>query len=242
MRRFDPTFIIFIAIMAYMTITGGRFANPMLWFQSTLFILPGIIIGLTFHEFAHAYSAYKLGDHTPKFQKRVSMNPIRHIDPIGLICIIFIGFGWGKPVMVNPANFKKQRRDDTIVSLAGVATNLVLAILFTGVYAVFLRWLVANWIIADWASTVLRLLANTIRINIILMVFNLIPVPPLDGFNFVAGVLGIKHTEAYFKMQQIGMWILMGLIVLGVIRTIISYTVDPMFISLMNFAMGFAGL
>ena len=241
-RRFDPTILIFLGIMAYMSISDGRFENPMVWFQNTLILLPGIIIAIALHEFAHAYSAYKLGDYTPKVQGRVTLNPIKHLDPIGTLLIIFIGFGWGRPVMVNPENFKKQRRDDIIVSLAGVATNLVLAILITIIYAFVLRWIVSNWIIAAWATTLLRVLATAVNINLILMVFNLLPIPPLDGFNAVTSLLGIKYTEAYFKIYQYGMFIVMALIVFGVVRTVIGATVNPMFATLMGFAMRFSGL
>jgi Zn-dependent protease len=220
-----------------MALTGGRFNNPTVWLTNTLQVLPGIILGLTCHEFAHAFAAHKLGDYTPKIQGRVSLNPIRHIDPIGLICIIFVGFGWGKPVMVNPANLNKLRRDEIIVSLAGVVTNFILAILLTIVLSIFWRMIVANIITAGAAvSTTLSVLLSAIRINLVLMVFNLLPVPPLDGFNFLSSLLGIKHTEIYYKMYQYGMWILMALILFGIVGTIIGFTVVPMFNTLMSFA------
>ena len=91
-------------------------------------MLPGIIIGLAFHEFAHAAVAFKLGDPTPKMQGRVTINPLAHIDPVGLAALLFAGFGWGVPVQINPSNFKKRRRDELLVSLAGVTMNLVIAI------------------------------------------------------------------------------------------------------------------
>jgi len=234
-RRLDPTMIIFLAIMAYMTITGGRFASPMGWLMSTLLVLPGIIVGITFHEFAHAYSAYKLGDYTPKVQRRVSLNPFRHLDPIGLICIIFVGFGWGKPVMVNPVNFKKKGRDDIIVSLAGVVTNFILAVLLTVVATLIYRFALPFLFTAtgEWVYTSLIFAIN---INLVLMVFNLLPVPPLDGFNVITGLLGIQYTDVYYKMYQYGMFILMALIVFGVVRTLIGVTVNPLGTLLMNLA------
>ena len=97
------------------------------WILETLAILPGIIIGISFHEFAHAKTAVKLGDDTPKMQGRVTLNPIKHIDIIGLICLIIAHFGWGKPVQINPYNFKKPFRDQMLVSLAGPVMNLLLA-------------------------------------------------------------------------------------------------------------------
>ena len=249
MRRFDPTILIFLGIMAYMAISDGRFANPVTWLTSTLILLPGIIIGIAFHEFAHAYSAYKLGDYTPKIQGRVTLNPIKHLDPIGTLLIIFIGFGWGRPVMVNPENFKKRRRDDIIVSLAGVTTNLILAIVFTIVLVIFSNMVIEIWIdsagrlmIAPGATAAQMAMANiilsAIRINLVLMVFNLLPIPPLDGFNVISSALRLQHTKIYYMMYQYGMFIVMALIIFDVIRTIMSFTVIPMYDMLLNFAVG----
>jgi len=222
-----------------MAISGGRFSSPGDWFMSVLLTLPGIIVGLAFHEFAHAYSAYRLGDYTPKVQGRVTLNPVRHMDPIGLLCIIFIGFGWGKPVMVNPMNFRSRRRDEIIVSLAGVATNFTLAIVFTIVYAIFVKSAGMFIMTTTMGYTILMIIIYAIRINLVLMIFNLIPVPPLDGFNVLAEILHIKHTEIYWKMYQNGMWILMILIIFGVVRTIINYTVNPLYGVLMSIANAF---
>jgi Zn-dependent protease len=123
-----------------------------------------------------------------------------------------------------------------IVSLAGVATNLVLAIVITIIYAFFLRWVVSNLLLAAWVLTTLEILRQTVRINLVLMVFNLLPIPPLDGFNFITGLLGIKYTEAYYRMYQYGMFILMALIVFRVVRTILSMTVNPMYSTLIGIA------
>ena len=133
MRRFlNPISIIFLVVMTVTAITGGRFSSPLEWIMHTLMILPGIIIGLSFHEFAHAFVAYKLGDSTPKLQGRVTLSPLAHIDPIGMIALVFIGFGWGIPVQINRRNFKKPRRDEFLVAIAGVTTNLILATIFMG--------------------------------------------------------------------------------------------------------------
>ena len=222
--------------MAYMAITDGRFANPVDWAIGVLVMLPGIIIGLSLHEFAHAYSAYKLGDYTPKVQGRVTLNPIAHMDPIGLLCIVFIGFGWGRPVMVNPSNFGMRKRDEIIVSLAGVATNFALAIFLTIVYTFLIRFGVIWLFTAPAGIMMMRILIFAIRINLVLMVFNLIPVPPLDGFNVLAEVLRIKYTETYYKLYQNGMWILMALILFGVVRMIINLVVNPLSSLLWNIA------
>jgi Zn-dependent protease len=222
-----------IIAMAYMAVSGGRFSSPADWFISTLLMLPGIMIALSFHEFAHAAVAYKLGDDTPKFQKRVTINPMAHLDPIGLICLIFIGFGWGKPVMVNPSNFKSPRRDELLVSLAGVTMNLLLAFVFGAILGLCVKFAPA-FSMGAVGGIVMEIIVVTIRINIVLMIFNLIPVPPLDGFNVISSILDIKHTELYYKIYQNGMIILLLLIIFDIVDIIFKYTVMPLFYFIIN--------
>jgi len=234
MKRFsDPTTLILIGVMAIIAIRSGRFDDPVGWLISTLLLLPGIIIALSFHEFAHAISAYKMGDFTPKFEKRVSLNPVRHIDPFGMICIIFIGFGWGKPVMINPLNFRRRKLAEIIVSLAGVTMNLFLALLFGLIHALFINF-AGLFIFSGLGWVISMLLTYTIWINLVLMVFNLLPIPPLDGFSVVTELLGIKYTETYYKIYNNGMWILMLLIIFDVVPLILQYTVFPLYNFLTN--------
>jgi len=218
-----------------MSISGGRFSDPMGWLWLTLMTLPGIILAITFHEFAHAYSAYKLGDDTPKIQRRVTLNPLAHLDPIGIVCIIFVGFGWGRPVMVDPRNFSKRKRDEIIVSLAGVVTNFILAIVLTIV--LMMVWRATG---VGGAGIFGQIVVRAIWINLILMVFNLLPIPPLDGFSVVSELLGIKYTEIWFKLHRFGFWILIPLILLGVISSILSVTASPLFDFLISVARNFA--
>ena len=119
-RRIDPVFLIFLVLMLFTSLR--RYSSPAEWFIQTILIIPGVVIGLSFHEFAHGWVAWKLGDPTPKFQGRVTVNPKAHIDPIGFVALLFAGFGWGQPVEINPNNFKHRRRDELLVSLAGVVT------------------------------------------------------------------------------------------------------------------------
>jgi Zn-dependent protease len=217
-----------ILVMAYMAISGGRFKSPIDWLTSTMMLLPAILTAISFHEFAHAFVAYKLGDNTPKFQKRVTLNPAAHLDPFGLLCLVFIGFGWGKPVMVDPRNFSSPRRDELFVSLAGVAMNLILAFAFGVILALYVK--MAPAIVYTFiGSTIANIIIITIRINLVLMVFNLIPVPPLDGFNVVSAIFDIKHTELYNKIYQNGMFILLVLIIFNIVDIILRHTVNPMY-------------
>ena len=167
MKRFmDPRTLIIIALLFASSIFNGRFASPGDWLMSTLLMLPAVLIGLSLHEFGHAFVAYKLGDDTPYYQGRVTINPAAHIDPIGFVCLLLIGFGWGNPVQINPRNFKKPRRDELLVSLAGVTMNFIVAVLF----AVILRIIVAvapEFIyLNQMGSIVMQMILNIVLINL----------------------------------------------------------------------------
>jgi len=141
--------------------------------------LIAVIIGLTVHEFSHGFASYLLGDRTAKHDGRLSLNPIRHIDPLGMALIMIFGFGWAKPVMVNPYNLKKPKRDMAIISIAGPLSNFIVAFIATLAFAFMFVFTSAN-------SMVMELVFTIIIINIVLGVFNLIPIPPLDGSKILA--------------------------------------------------------
>lgn len=186
-----------------------------------LLSLPGIIIGLSFHEFAHAYAAVKLGDDTPRFQGRLTLDPFKHLDPLGFICLLFFRFGWAKPVMINPRNFKNPRRDDTIVSLAGPLMNLIVATVFVIILRILLM---INPALAFGSKNgyIFSIIQNIVVINIVLMVFNLIPIPPLDGHHILANIGGYKVANFYNKYYQQIRIVLLLLIFTGMISRIIS--------------------
>ncbi len=225
-RRIDPVFFIFLILMLYNSFRQGAFSSPMDWLMGTIMMIPGIIIGLAFHEFAHAWVAYKLGDPTPKFQGRVTINPAAHVDPIGLIALLFAGFGWGVPVEINPSNFKNRRRDELLVSLAGVTMNLIVAVVF----AIIIKILITISGTGLWSSglgnALWTVLFYVIQINLVLMIFNLIPVPPLDGFSIITELFNFRHTEAYYTIYNNGSFILMLLILFGVTRVILTPCVN----------------
>lgn len=214
--------------MFFQVLSGGRYSSPLEWFMRTIILLPGIIIGLSFHEFAHALVAYRCGDPTPKYQNRITINPAAHIDPIGFIALIFIGFGWGKPVMINPRNFKKPRRDELFVSLAGVTFNLLLAIIFMAIIRLLYQFAL-NFMLSDLGGILNDILISAAFINIVLLVFNLLPIPPLDGFNVITQVFNLRNTEFYYRIYDKGFIILMILILFNVTGKILSPTVDWIF-------------
>ncbi len=229
MQRFHSTQMwILIAIMAYMAFRSGGFASPMDWLMRQLYCLPGILIGLCFHEFGHAFVAYKLGDDTPKIQGRVTVNPVAHIDPVGFLALIFVGFGWGKPVEINPGNFKHRKRDEILVDIAGVTVNFVLAVIFAFVLRFYTGAMGYDASEFQWA--IWTMIYYAVYINLILMVFNLLPIPPLDGFNLIVEIFNLRHTGFYRAVYDKGMLILMVLIIFNVI----SYIMSPCIRVLMN--------
>ncbi len=179
--------------------------------EDTLLLIPGFLIGFAMHEFAHAFAADRLGDPTPRQQGRLTIEPWPHIDIFGFITLILVGFGWAKPVQVNPANFKNPRRDDIIVSLAGPFTNIALAVLFA-LSIVLLRHLNilenAQYEVRHYTELIL---GNAVWINILLAVFNLLPIPPLDGSHVVANLLPYEWAYRYMSLQVYSIFIFIAL-------------------------------
>ncbi|QIB68952.1 site-2 protease family protein [Aminipila butyrica] len=223
MRRFfNPTFFVLLLVMAGMAWMGGRFSNPLDWLMGMALSLPAIVIGLSFHEFGHAVAAYKLGDMTPKYQGRVTLNPLAHIDPFGFLCLMVAGFGWGVPVQVDPRNFKNPRRDELIVSVAGVCMNLLLAVIAGGILKLFYTFAAGFMTLSYMGGVVQQILVYVIIINLVLMIFNLLPIPPLDGFGIITEVFNLKQTEFYYKIYDKGFLILMVLIVFNITDLVLN--------------------
>lgn len=192
-----------------------------------IFRIPALLIALTIHEYAHARVAVALGDPTPKFQGRLTLNPVAHLDPFGLIMLWLVQFGWAKPVEVNARNFKNWRQGMMWVSLAGPGANLI-----TGFIAMFLMVLLTKvGINEQWLLTTLQL---TCSYNIMFAVFNLLPIPPLDGSKVLMNYLPGKWAYQYQSYAQYGTFILMGLIFLGVISFIISPIIRWILIAMIN--------
>ena len=178
-----------------------------------LMLLPGIVIGLSFHEAAHAFASYKLGDPTPKYQGRLSLNPMHHMDPIGFIALLFIGFGWGVPVQINPDYYKNRRSGELIVGLAGVVANLAIAVVFSFV----LKGLAAtSFGYSGVGSIIYEMLVYVVYINLVLMIFNLIPIPPLDGFGVLTQLFRLDRYDWWYTVYNYGYYILLIAIVFNV--------------------------
>lgn len=221
-RNWDLSMMVLIIILAFSSFRSGAFSSPMEWLMNKLMFLPAIIIGLSLHEYAHAKGAYKLGDPTPKMQGRVSINPLAHIDWVGFASLIFVGFGWGRPVEINPANFKNRRRDELLVSLAGVVMNLIIAVIFAFVAKILLAVLGYSFLSGTFGNILWTMVIDIVIINLALMIFNLIPCPPLDGFSVITEIFNLKTTELYWRLYQYGNWILIALIIFGVTSKILS--------------------
>ncbi len=231
-----PIILIFV-LMGVNSLMRGGYSNPMDWIMEKLMILPGILIGLSFHEFGHAFVSTKLGDPTPKLQGRVTINPLAHIDPVGMLCLLFCGFGWGIPVQINPSYYKNRRRDEILVGFAGVAMNLILAIVFSLLVRVALMSF--DVLGTDVGSIIYQIFLNVVAINVVLMVFNLLPVPPLDGFGIVTNLFHLEKYSWYEKYYQWGYFILIFLVLLGVVGAILG-PVTTFFMMLLSPLMGIA--
>ncbi len=191
---------------------GELATNPL----GFLFWVIALVFAITIHEFAHAWAAERLGDPTPRLMGRLTLNPLAHLDPLGTIMLLVARFGWGKPVQFDPFNLRHPRRDSAIISLAGPVSNLLLAIFCS----LFLRLSLDNWIIG--------LLDNLIIMNVVLAVFNLVPIHPLDGFKIVGGILPEEYARQWAELEGYGMIFLIILILpLGGGASPVSQLISP---------------
>lgn len=183
--------------------------NPI---NATLYFL-AFVVALTFHECSHALAAYKLGDPTARNMGRLTLNPLKHLDLMGTLLLLLVGFGWAKPVPVNPRNYRNPKRDDIIVSLAGITSNILLAFLATPIYMLTIKHgsniaLVVSWFICAFMQT-----------NIVLALFNLIPISPLDGSHVLEDLLlPVCGPKPFLWLRQYGRYLLI------VVLIVLNYT------------------
>lgn len=218
-RNVNPAILIVIAALI---INRVLYSNMSIgdWLYSELLMLPGIIIGLTFHEAAHAFVSYRLGDPTPKLYGRLSLNPLRHIDPVGFLALILAGFGWGQPVAIDPRYYKHRRRDELLTAFAGVAANLIVAFIASLILKLIIRQ--TYGVMFGITETLFYVVYYIMTINIMLMVFNLLPVPPLDGFNIITQIFKLDRYNWYPVVYNNGFIILMILIIFNVTDIILT--------------------
>lgn len=197
-----------------------------------LYRLPAVFIGFSFHEFAHAMAAYKMGDDTARLSGRLTLDPLAHIDPLGIIMLVLFRFGWAKPVPINPYNFKDRKKGIILVSLAGPMMNFLIAFLS------FLILAVLNFKLYFSNEIVDNILFNIYIINIGLGIFNLIPLPPLDGSKILAGFLPSRLEYNFYRYEKYSYLLLLLLI----FTNAIDYILGPMFFYAQRAISFFVGL
>lgn len=181
-----------------------------------LYVIPAVIIALVLHELSHSLMSYWLGDPTPKEEGRLSLNPLRHIDPFGMICLIIFHFGWAKPVRVNPQYYRHPKWGMALVAFAGPLMNFILANIFTILYIVFIAFVPET----TFTNILTTFFSYCLVINIGLGLFNLIPIPPLDGSKMLGALLPDEAYYQYMKYERYGTILL--LIILLLLR-VLSY-------------------
>lgn len=174
--------------------------------------IPALLLAITFHEYAHARVSYSLGDPTPKWQGRLSLNPLAHLDPIGLLMLWLFKFGWAKPVEINPNYYKEPKKGMMLVSVAGPIANLLLA--FASMMVLKLD-ILHNGILENFIYILFLY-------NLTLAVFNIIPIPPLDGSKILMGVLPAKYAYEFSQIESYGPFILIILIYLNLLNVILN--------------------
>lgn len=179
---------------------------------------PPLLFALTVHEFSHAYVAWRLGDPTAKNEGRLTLNPLKHLDPLGVLAFIIMKLGWAKPVPVNPWHFRNPRQDMLKVALAGPASNVALALASTAVLHLVIQ---LSFLPYQILQPLVAMLASSVWINIMLAVFNCIPIPPLDGSKVLMGLLSPESARSFAKIEPYGFLILLALFYTGIIGNLI---------------------
>lgn len=202
--------------------------DPQLFFAFVI----AVIVGITFHEFSHAAVATLQGDQTARSQGRLTLNPLSHLDPLGSIALVVAGFGWGRPVPFSPMHLRSRRWGAALVSLAGPAANFVLAL----VSVIALRLLYSNTLEGFQLDFRVRLLEMLVLLNVVLGVFNLLPIPPLDGSRLLSIFLPPSRQNIVYFLDQYGIFLLLGILILA------PGLLTPVFRGVTRFLYGLVGL
>lgn len=215
---------LYIIMAVLVIISLGRYLTDTNELLSLVLTIPAVLIAITFHEYAHAFAADRLGDDTPRRQGRLTLNPLAHLDPVGSIMLVFAGFGWGKPVQINPRNFNRtvsMSKGEAIVSIAGPIMNFVLSIIFSIIYFAIIKF-VPEFSYTQLGIIILTLIQITVVINVGLGVFNLIPLPPLDGSKVLNHFLSYNAKEWFSRYSQVFYIVFIVLWITGIAGNIIS--------------------
>lgn len=204
---------------------GVIFLNTLMEYLARFFVL---FTAITVHEFAHGMAAYKLGDPTAKYDGRLTLNPLAHLDPMGALCMVFFKFGWAKPVPINPMYFSDRKRGSAITAAAGPLANIVLAFLVTPLIALFYV------LVLPYSQNILVLFVKTLLeqcafVNISFAVFNLIPFPPLDGSKILGAFLSTENYMRLLQYERYAFPVLILLSLTGVLGRILSVVIAPIY-------------
>ena len=180
-----------------------------------IIFVPVILFSLTIHEYAHAYIAHRLGDDTAKRLGRLTLNPLKHLDPIGTILLFLVHFGWAKPVPVDPRNFKEPKKDMLYVAIAGPISNIITAIICAFLLKYIFFDLAAAGALGTYTEPLIQFLVWMIFIGVVLAVFNMLPIPPLDGSRVLYGLLPDDLTYSIKKIETYGILIVFAIILFG---------------------------
>ena len=202
--------------------------------------VPAVLLAITVHEFGHAFAAYKLGDDTPLRQGRLSLNPFDHIDPLGLAMLLFAHIGWGKPVQIDPRNYNRNisvEKADAIVSFAGPLMNFITAIVFALIYCAIMKFAGAVFVMSKIGIIIVSIIIYIITMNIGLGVFNLIPLPPLDGSKIFLPILPHNTKSWFIEHEQTFYFIFLIIWITGIAGRLISPIIGWMTNKILGLAM-----
>ena len=227
--------LVLLALLSYGT--SGIF--------SLILSIPAVLLAITVHEFGHAFSAYKLGDDTPLRQGRLSLNPLDHIDPLGIAMLLFVHIGWGKPVQIDPRNYNRNisvEKADAIVSFAGPLMNFITAIIVALIYCAIYKFAGMAFLASNIGMIIMLILVDCITMNIGLGVFNLIPLPPLDGSKIFLPILPYNAKTWFMQYEQVFYIIFLVIWITGIAGRLISPIIGQMTNWILSLAMTIFGL
>lgn len=212
---------------------------------SLILSIPAVLLAITVHEFGHAFAAYKLGDDTPVRQGRLTLNPLDHVDPLGIAMLLFAHIGWGKPVQVDPRNYNRNitvEKADAIVSFAGPLMNFITAIIFALIYCALYRFAGISLLTSNIGYIIISIIASIVTMNIGLGVFNMIPLPPLDGSKIFLPILPRNAKYWFIQHEQMFYFIFLAIWITGIAGRLISPIISQITQWILTFAMTVFGL